>query len=346
MIKTEDYTREILTIVFAQKKIIFGVSLGITVCAVLIAFFWPPTYTVESKILIKGKKLEKSPETLEAAQLRMFELSREDLMSEMAIIVSPNVIRRTILALASDGRMFPEAGSSEEALEKIRHDIDDALTTIIIPDSNIIKVILAGRDPDKLMMLMRELGRQYTRYRAAIFNPDTALVFFSSRVDKYDSELKAQEQKLIALSYQYQSADPGKEIDNNLLLQKSLEDRLVTVQAALTDKNSHIQSVRRALGNDEIQFFSFLQVLSINQLSEKLQGLLVEKSETLRVYLDQSSKAQGLARQIQQVYAALKNEVANYLYDQAQEKAALEQQAEAIRTRLKHINARNLELHA
>jgi uncharacterized protein involved in exopolysaccharide biosynthesis len=336
--------REIVTIVFARKQIILGISLLFTTCAVLIAFFWPPTYAVETTILVKGGKLDKSPEALEDAQLRMFELTRKDLMSEMAMIVSPEVIRRTIVHLSQDGRMFPEAGKSEKILKNTILQIRRSLSTEILPDSNIIKVTLTGREPERLLTFMQELDQQYTQQRLSVFHPEITLDFFSTQVNKYDQDLKRQEKKLIDLSRQYQSAEPDKEIDNNLLLQKSLEERLEALQGKRIEKNSHIEAVRHALEKHTPQFFSFLPVLSINQLSEKLQTLMVEKSEILRVYKERNRNVRAIQKQINEIYATLKTEVENYLYHQLQEERAIIQQAETLRARLQAIKSRNLDL--
>ena len=52
----EDYKKELLEIFFTQRRVIFGITLIISICAILIAFFWPPTYSANSSILVKGKK--------------------------------------------------------------------------------------------------------------------------------------------------------------------------------------------------------------------------------------------------------------------------------------------------
>jgi len=103
MTKTENYIREFYEIFFAQKKLILWVTLIFFLIAVLIAFFWPPVYSATGSILMKGKKIQKSPESLSQAYEDFYPVTKEDLVSEEHMLVSFEVAKRTVDQLKKKG---------------------------------------------------------------------------------------------------------------------------------------------------------------------------------------------------------------------------------------------------
>ena len=80
--KTENYLRELYFIFFRQKTLIIWTAGIIFTLALLISFFWPATYAAEGHVLVRGKKVEKSPEVIEQEYNRAERVSKEDLVSE------------------------------------------------------------------------------------------------------------------------------------------------------------------------------------------------------------------------------------------------------------------------
>ena len=63
--RTEDYKRELISILFAQKNVVVWTMILVFAGAIGVAFSWPPTFSATSGILVKSKQPEKSPEALE-----------------------------------------------------------------------------------------------------------------------------------------------------------------------------------------------------------------------------------------------------------------------------------------
>ena len=142
---TEDYVREIVTIFFVQLKTIFLVTIIISLCAVYVAYFWPPTYAVYGTVLLKAKKLEKSLESLEQTQIKHFELTKEDLSSDMEMMTSPDLIRSTLLAMSEEGTYYPEMKNSQDQISRTINSLKSQFTTELLPNSNIIKLTFSDR---------------------------------------------------------------------------------------------------------------------------------------------------------------------------------------------------------
>ncbi len=344
MIRTQDYIREVVTIFFAQKRIIIGVALAITAAAVLIAFFWPPTYVVEAAILVKSKKLEKSPEALEQTELRISELSREDLASEMRMIVSHDVVRKAVERLAADGLPLFE-DDSDKAVEKAVSMLQEEAVPEILPNSNIIRITFQDRNAKRGLVILRRLVDTYIRYRAGIYNPSEAEGFYERQRDKFQGHLLSKEDELIDLVRRTGAPDPAGEMSNNLEIKRTLEAQLEGVRNQYIEQKLYVEHLDETLSREELQFFSFIVNDSIGKLSEKLQDLVLERGNLLRVFHPQSSKVMRINEQVDNIYAALKHEVEVYTEDQHNQLDILADTIESLELRLKDLALRNVQLH-
>lgn len=346
MIKTEDYLRDIVTTFFAQKRIILPTAAAILAFAVFVAFFWPPTYAAQGAILVKGKKLEKSPEALERTEIKMFEITKRDLISETNIISSHDVVLQTIAALRGEGKPYRGEPDDPENNLKLIQDLQNRLTTEIVTDSNVIDLTLADKDPERAVTVLDELMRQYIVHRSAVLNPDQAVTFYEQQVDKFDQGLKEMEDQLMGLAQRFQSPDPAKEIENNLVLKKDLEQQLDLVRSQLIEKELYLEYLQDAVDSKKVRFFSSIANPSINFLSEKLQGLVLERGNVLRVYHQDSEKVRAMDQQITATFASLRAEVESYADNVRNEARILEDKAASLEGRLRSMAARNIQLHA
>lgn len=345
LIKTEDYVREVVTIFFAQKRLITTTFLLFVAVTMAVAFFWPPTYAVEGSILVKGRKLEKSPEALEDTELKMLELDEKDIASEMQIIGSHDVIGKTVAALRDKGAAFENVELTEDRLKRVIAQIQGRLSTKVKADSNVIVVSLADKDPGHALTVLNELMHQYLNHRSSVFNPGQTVQFYEDQLAKFDESLKTKEKEQIELARIYSSPNPAQEIDNNLLLKKQLEQQLDDVRTRWIEKEMYVEHLQQALESQELQFFSSIQNQSIALLGEKLQNLVIERGNVLRVYHPESEVVQAMNEQVASTYASLKSEVAAYAETQLNEADILGDQISTLENRLRELSARNIELH-
>lgn len=345
MVKTQDYLRDVVIIMFAQKRIILGIFFVIALGTILIAFFWPPTYKVEGSVLIRGKKLEKSPEALEDAEIKMIGISEKDLISEERIITSQNVVIAAIKNLKNKGLAFKDTPLEGPVFKEVVDSLQNRLSTSVLEDSNIIIITLEGKDPEELLVVLTEIMDRYLWQRSQIFNPDQAVSFYKRQADKFDEDLVGYEHQLIELAQKYQSPDPAKEIENNLYLKRDLEQQLDRVRTLWIEKQLAVKHLNNAVTGEELQFFSSIQVPSIASLGEKLQNLYVEQGNIRRVYTDDTDKVQSIDRQIAETYTKLKGEVSGYAEMLTNEANILQDQITTIEKRIRELSITNLRLH-
>jgi uncharacterized protein involved in exopolysaccharide biosynthesis len=106
-----------------------------------------------------------------------------------------------------------------------------------------------------------------------------------------------------------------------------------------------IGHLEESLDDKNINFFSFIDNISINQLSEKLQQLVIEKGNLLRIYTESHPKVLGVQEQIGKLYNRLRKELSEYVENQNNILDSDIERMSAINQRLNDISIRNVELH-
>lgn len=356
MIKTENYIRELYFILFRQWKIIIGTTILFFVIAFLIAFLWPPTYSASGSVLLKGRKMEKSPEAIERLELRPSGLRREDLQSEVEIMISPDVIERTVKYLQGKNLYRKDIKVINEV-----YSIQKNLSTKIIPISNIIEITFLSKNRTDAVNVLNTLMEQYINSRLQIYSPSEAEKFYSEQADMFRDELYKKEKDMVGIIEGSMVADPQKEIDSNLLLKQALEqqlsfvkneaiDRRLTIQHldnAVKEKDPQMFSLKyldNALKGKDFHLFSFIETLPFVNFNSKLQELYIERGKVLRSYNENSDKVKLIDKQIRETISRLKSEVNAYKENQVKLLRIAEDKIRNIEDKLEKITARNVEL--
>jgi uncharacterized protein involved in exopolysaccharide biosynthesis len=343
MTKTENYIRELYFILFAQKKIIIWTTVIIFVCSILIAFLWPPTYSATGSILVRAKKLEKSPEAIENVQLRLLAINKEDLLSEVNIITSPDVIERTIKELLNK-KLYKKNIKEQDAITQEIYSVQGNLQTEIIPASNVVEIVYYDKDQKHALNLLQVLMNQYLQYRFQVYYPEEAKVFYTQESEKFKTDLEIKEDELLSLIRSANISDPEKEIEKNIAIKTDLEKELNSLITKAIEKERDIQYLDKALNEKDMQYFSFVDNSLIRELSSKMQSLFFERGKVLRAYNEKSENVQLINKQIDDTYALLKSEVNSYKKEKLNELKIIRDKIESLRSRIEAIDMRNVQL--
>ena len=345
MIKTQDYIRDFITMFFIRISLIVGITLIFAIAAVLIAFFWPPTYVAKGSILLKGTRALKVPESLERHDIDVPVIRENDLNSEMEIITSYNVVENTIKSLQDRNLVFHKKGSSPETIKEFVWKVQKNLITELPPRSNVFDILLKWKNRKEAEIVLEVLMNEYLDYRRDLYSPVEAQAFFKQQLDLFNNNLTEMENNLIRLAVNSKSAQPSREIDNNLLLETRIATTLNETRNRWIESKNYINYLERTLSSPGIHFFSFIDKPEIGSFAEKLQDLIIEKESLLKVYQPDSQKIRTMDRHINEMYQALKTEVKGYIDDQKAKLYAMEKTIEFLEERLKKFSSKNIELY-
>lgn len=348
----EDYKKELLSIFFTQRRMIFWVTVIIFACSILIAFCWPPTYSASGTILVKGKKAQKSAVAIEKEAINRFPLTKEDLASEVEIIVSVDVIENTIKYLSLNkhlltNKSFLKNKMITASMKKEVYKIKQSLKTKVVPVSNVIKITFYDKGPQDAKVILETLMNQYVSYRQHVFNPTQTEVFFSHQVDNFKEDLIRKSDELVALAENTKVSDPQKEIENNLLVKRDLALQLNVLKNEAVDKKLSLDHIGKSLKSKDMKFFSFIKDLSVNNLgglSQQIQMLIVERGKVLKIYHPESDKVQAMNKQVDGLYATLLTEIKAYKDNLENQLLIANTKIEGIEKRIENIDNRNVEI--
>lgn len=346
MRRTEDYKRELVSILFAQKNLIFWVTFLVFIGAVLIGSYWPPVYKAQGNILVSGKQLSvPNTEALKSPQVRPLEVSKEDLTSEVEILRAPEVIINAVKRLAE---RYPELGAERDAVpSETLHGVLLSLRTAVVPTSNVINVSYDSGNPALAAELVNTLMEQYIVYRGEFFPAAGSQIspkFLTEQIDQYLEELRKNEDRLIELVETSGVSEPQQEIDSNILLKKRLEEKLDTLKNGAIDIEASLSNLDRALEVDDIQYFSFLNSDIILELSSKLADLLAERGRVARTYRADSQMVVPIDTQIDKTFAAIKAEVRGYRDNMVSDLDAMGQKIDSLKSSIRSYDAENVAL--
>lgn len=345
MIKTQDYIRDFITMIFVRISLIIGITLIFAITAILIAFLWPPTYSARGSILLKSTRALKIPESLEDIRLDVPVIRENDLNSEMKIITSYNVIENTIKSLQNRRRIFHKSGSSSETIKKLVWKIQRNLTAELSPRSNVFDIVLEWKDRKEAENILETLMNEYLDYRASLYSPVEAQAFFKKQLEIFNKNLIEMENNLIRLAEDSNSTQPTREIENNLLMEKTLETSLNETRNRWIEQKNYVNYLEGTINSKGIHFFTFIDNVEIGNFSEKLQNLILERESLLKIYQPDSKKIRMLERHINDMYQALKTEVKLYIEDQKAKLYAMEKTMDSLEERLRKFSSKNIALY-
>ena len=309
-----------------------------------IAFFYPPTYSAEGSVLIKGRKISVAPQSLETPDVRALEVRNQDLKSEIQIMTSNDVIKRTIEDLASQNKFFTSSDLEEITLNQHITKIKDSITPEIVPESSVIRVVITDKSPEKALAILSSLFHEYVAYRSALYNPLNTQNLFDNLFEKSSTNLISEEQKMLDLAHRNNTSDPAKEIDNNLLIINQLQVQLDTLSNQRIELQKRIDFIGKSLKDKDMHFFSFIDNVTINRISERLHGLIIEKGTKERIYTSNSNVISRINEQIRATYADLKGEVTDYLGNLKADLESMKEQVDYTKTQISELSDRNMEL--
>ena len=356
MEKVENYLKCSISIFFANKKLIFLTALLVSILAVITAFCYPPIYLLKGSIIVKSNKIQAPPEIVTERMNSRIILppTKEDVLSETKIISNEDLIRNSLEKILEQGEslfeepselkvffrkyiiepidrflIFIGALDAEDKLSEIdllTEEISDKLSTVIVPGSNVIEVELLHENPNIGAIILNSIFDNYLQFRLILFTSKEADSFFSDKLEKYRRQLDQLEKDKIMLLKQVSLSDVEKEtLSQNELIESirkdlvKLEDEYLEKQRSSTYLNQLFEQHFKTQTNVTLPFPYNFEDKETDQFNEKLNSLLFEYSDSIKVYKTDSPKIKHLRKQINDLRSKLiyliKNKIQRQKYD-------------------------------
>jgi len=345
MIRTEDYKRELISIVFAQKNLIFWTAFLIFLGAVAVAVFWPRTYSATGSVLLTNKQLmERDPQALRNAETRAFSITKEELASEIKILNSPQTVKN---ALATLTEKYPSLrlGDKDTSVGTITSVLKD-LELKLVPAANVIEIKYLNRNPEMAVDVLNALLNEYLAQRGKLYarKTQTPAKLFADEAERYREGIRAKDDELIDLLNETGAADPRIEIEANVRLKNQLELDLNTLKKERVDVKLTVAQIEKALAGSDIQYFTFMDNLAIREVGLNLAVLVRERGELLRFYKPEHDAVAALTEHINAHMVNLKKEVGYTRDSIAKKLQALDTQIADLEAQVAWYGDKNLNM--
>ncbi len=333
--KTEDWKRDLVECLFAHKGVVVSTAALISLGAIGVALYWPPTFAASGSVLVRGIPVQVSPEALGDAELKNLTISKEDIATEVQILSSPELIRQLVQ---------PEGGTLDDAVRKQVGRIQGSLATEVVPNSNVVSVRLFDRDPAWAEKTLDELLKRYVVFRAEVFHPSGQESFLTERAVKYKADLRMVEDQLVKASTDSAVTLPDRELINNVDLARDMKKQLGELQLLQTQKIKEARPLQQALTDTGTQYFAFLNMEAIDSMGSRLKDLKTERARIERSFQPDSARMKSLDENIRTTYEELHREVQRVAETRAVEIEGIEARTRELQEAIKVIETRNVEL--
>lgn len=372
----ENFLREILFVVFAQKRLIIDTAVVIFMLVLAVAFLSPQKYNGQAALMVKGKRVERNPEMIEQIRERSLPITREDLNSELQILSSSAVLKRTVLEAGKKHGLFGLKALATQNLEnnpdndpdqnqddtsqlqnpritKAVNKLKSALDITVVPSSNVLEIKLRWRAPTEAKQLLDILIAQYFNYRNSVYKPQKVRNFYDQTVNDYQASIDEKHQQLVVVIDQIKATSAHKEIESNLTLKKEYGQQLGQLEQQRLSTAAQVDLLTQQLNNGnknpnfdikDIRLFANIENTSIRELAAKVQQNLSVHTDIAKDFLPASSKAKGATRKLTKSYDILIREVNAVWQQQQGELKAVTGSIAFLQQRINELDQRNLKL--
>jgi uncharacterized protein involved in exopolysaccharide biosynthesis len=346
MIQLDEPKRELAYVIFGQKWKILALTLICTLAAVYVSMFWPSTYGSYGTLLVKSRKAEVNIEAFQASDSRAEPVRKEDLYSEISILTSNEVLKRAIDRLQQEDALglaaVQEAWGTTESKQLRR--LRSAFSANVVPTSNVINLELQGPSPEFTERALAEILDQYIRFRLEVFSPERAVSFLGGQLSYFRDELTTKKGELLAELENAGVTLPEQQMDYNLQIQRDLMTRRQDIETQAVQLRALIDRLSQELLKSNVQFFSFVENTTIQDMSKTLQTLMAEHNAKAHVFLAGRKEVAQSNDHIARAYATLKQEVRTYMLDKQSELNAMQRSIRQLDSRIAELESKNLQI--
>ena len=226
-------------------------------------FFWPATYEARAAVLIQqARRPSPTGNENQNSTVVVGEITDEEVNSERAILLSAEVLDKTVQATGMDRavppwyirliepplRLYQQIYSSYQGVpvadgrDRAIMGLGGAVGVERLRDTNVLVISLGIGDPNVAEIILRELLKNYLARQVAVHAAQRTTNFFPAQASVIESELKKLEEDLQRLKQMHGVVDPGLERELALRNLSTLREELAATQRRQVELGGRIAS--------------------------------------------------------------------------------------------------------
>jgi uncharacterized protein involved in exopolysaccharide biosynthesis len=339
------FLRDVLTVLF-KRKVPIVLFIVLVVAGVFVGnMVWPPTYESSAKIqLLRGREtLQTTTPLTDSVSTPLISMTKEDVNSEIEMIMSDDVMRAVAEALQISAQVGPVGQirdsivrvltmSSEEDVQNRQIEVLRAAVIVRqVKDSYTMELFCRWPDPLQAREILNTVVAEYKKKHNQVFStPPEADTVFTSKMEEIRGEWTAAQRALQA--FREQNNVYGLEQERDLLLEQ------YTIAKKLALELEQLESVAEGAGAAASTDEGIMATLSretqstvITELRLRLLELMLRRNEIVQSKGPNHPETIGINNQVEQALDRLINAI-----DMSTESTAT--QIRQYEERLVHLN--------
>lgn len=311
-----------------KKKLVSVIFFTMMAAVVAVTVVAGDNYESEFKVLVK-QRVDPMASADAPSGARAGNVTEEDINSEVALIRSRDLLASVVEVHHLDApgthpwsRLLEklEGGPAVRTDKAIRR-LASNLRVEAIKKSNVIEVGYSSNDPALSAQVLKTLANQYMARHVELHESRGAYDFFAQQANQFQAVLIKAEADLEQFSHAYSTAAP--QVERDLMLQKMADLRVIQAQSASAadsafERYKSLQSAITATPTRiQTQVKSADNAQLLGELKTTLLNLELKRTDLAMKYAADYPAVKEADAQIAQTKAAIENEIARPVTDNA-----------------------------
>jgi uncharacterized protein involved in exopolysaccharide biosynthesis len=286
--------RDIVAVVFRQKRILTLSFAGIAAGVVLALIVLPPMYQSEIRFLVKRERMDPVVTPEQSASIMFRDtVSEEEINSEVELIESDDVLRDVVVATGLNNHkrflnfLRPRQTPQERTAEAIRR-LQGDLMVEPVKKTNLIDVTYSSTDPQLAAAVLKNLNKYYLEKHLAVHHPAGQMEFFEKETQEYGKNLAEAEQKLKDFSVEQGGVAPQVQRDMTLQKLNEFNASLQQTRAEIASIETRVKDLEKQSANTPGRVTTQTRKADNPAVLEQLKGALLtlelKRTELLTKY--------------------------------------------------------------
>ncbi len=307
--------RDFVAIGFRHKRLLMMCFAGLVLGTIVAVLLMPPKYQAVTKILVKRERVDAvvTPQRTDNMQVKE-DISEEELNSEIELIQSDDVLRKTVLACGLNKRksLLSYVGikrSPDEMTWKAIVRLKSDLKVELLKKSDVISIAYTSSNPQLAKRVLETLSNAYIEKHLEVHRPAEQVEFFEQETDLYHKNLQDAEERLKKFADEQGGVAPQLARDITLQKLNDFSATLESTRAEMASTEQRIHDLEKQLGDTPDRMTTQVRESDDAQVLEKLKstlmGLELKRTELLTKYQPTYALVQEVDKQIADTHTAI-----------------------------------------
>ena len=304
--------RDIVMMVFRHRRIALASFFGMFLGTILYTGL-SPKYRAESKILVRRERVDPVVTSQQSNPMVVNnEITEEEMNSEVELIRSQDVLRRTVVDCGLDqghGIWLFVSSNPEKRIASAIESVRSHLMVEVITKSNIIRVSFTSKEPKLAARVLDSLDRAYLEEHREVHSPVGQFAFFDQQGARAKQELDAAEARLKAFPSEIGIANPTLARDITLQKLNDFNASLGQTKEAIAETQKRIDALEQLAQSTPPRLTTQERLLDdglvLQQMKSTLLNLGLKRSDMISKYQANYRPVQELDKEINETRAAI-----------------------------------------